>query len=561
MGKGAARLFAVIMVLSMLLSVSAAASGSSEESTKRADALYGMGLLKGTGSGYDLDASPTRVQGLIMLIRLLGEESKALSGNDPEVFTDVPQWADRYVSYGAAKGYTKGTGGGLFSPDSTLDAKSYVTFVLRALGYSDNSGDFSWASALKNSASLGLMTASSASALDSAAFNRGDMSDISYSSLTMPLKGKTQTLAQKLLSAGVFTGTQGTAGGVLGTHTPLSYVPYDGSTVSYAQNTYSLDSGDVTADVVTVNLLNPRVTVKSAMVDNTLGATAPFEDIVSESGADVAINANFFEAYQNFKIPIGHVVCDGNFLYGDSGLTAFGFTSDNKVKVGRPAFFFRVAVPGSNTKNWPCYELNTTDQSDDNSIVYTPAYGSYFYVSCGGTYVVVKSGAITEIGTCQAGDTLYIPSDGYIMWLSSDYTSTDYYTAPTAGDKVTLTPYLIKADEEGFTFDNVVSLVSGAPRLVKDGKIETYLDPGFTEERFTTDSAPRTAIGTLPNGKLVLVSVGSATIEEMRELMLALGCADAVNLDGGGSSAMYYEGNYIRSPGRELTVTLQVFVS
>ena len=147
------------------------------------------------------------------------------------------------------------------------------------------------------------------------------------------------------------------------------------------------------------------------------------------------------------------------------------------------------------------------------------------------------------------------------MWLGGDYTSTDYYYPPQVGDVVALTPYLYQTDAEGFTLDNVVSVVSGAPRLVKDGAIETYLDAGFTEARFTTASTPRTAIGTLSNGKLVLVSVGAATIQQMRELMLSLGCVDAVNLDGGASTAMYCNGTYIRTPGRELTTTLQVFVS
>ena len=45
----------------------------------------------------------------------------------------------------------------------------------------------------------------------------------------------------------------------------------------------------------------------------------------------------------------------------------------------------------------------------------------------------------------------------------------------------------------------------------------------------------------------------------MRELMLALGCVDAFNMDGGASCAMYYDGQVLAAPGRELTVTLQVF--
>ena len=548
------------MAICLLLSIPAFASGSSTTSTEHATALNSLGLFKGTSSGYELDSTPTRVQGLVMLIRLLGEEDKALSFNGTHAYTDVPSWADKYVGYAAEKTYSKGTSSTTFSPDDPLDSKSYVTFVLRALGYSDSKGDFSWTTALADSAKFGLMTDASASALSGKTINRGDMVDISFSALTMPLKGETTTLAQKLISAGVFTRDKGNANGVLSGRVIYTYVPYDSSTVDYTRRTVSIPSGKVTADIITVNLNNPKVSVKSALVNNTIGATAPFSQIVSSSGAKALINSNFFQAYESFKIPIGHVVCDGQFMYGVTGVTSFGFTADNKVLVGRPAFFYRVAVLGSSTKNWPCYELNSIQQTNFNSVVYTPAYGASLDITCDGTAVVVENGVITSVASCYSGGTITIPSNGYIMWLGSEYTSTSYYHSPEVGDKVSLTPYLFKADEEGFTFDNVLSVVSGAPRLVKDGIAETYLEPGFTEARFTTASTPRTAIGTLSDGKLIIVSVGAATITQMRELMLSLACVDAVNLDGGASTAMYYNGSYIRSPGRELTTTLQVFV-
>ena len=41
--------------------------------------------------------------------------------------------------------------------------------------------------------------------------------------------------------------------------------------------------------------------------------------------------------------------------------------------------------------------------------------------------------------------------------------------------------------------------------------------------------------------------------------LLDAGCVSAINLDGGGSTALAYQGKLIRSPGRELTTTLQIF--
>lgn len=551
---------AMLLMFSMLFSFGALASGNSEKSMENANALNKLGLFKGTNAGYQLEQTPSRIQGLVMLIRLLGEEESALASSAAHSFTDVPAWADRYVAYAIEKGYTKGTTAQSFTPDAALDAKSYVTFILRALKYDDTVGDFSWATALADSAELGLMTGASAKDLSGAAINRGDMVDISFCALTQPLKGGDKTLAQSLVEKGAFTQDNGKANGVLGDRICFIYTPFDNSTVDYERKTVAVASGRVTADIITVNLNNPRVSLRSALVDNTIGHTAAFSSIVSNSGAKAVVNSNFFQAYESFKIPIGHLACNGKFMYGVSGLPSFGITADNKVTVGNPAFFFRVAVPGDAVKNWPCYELNSIQQTNGNSVVYTPAYGASLKITCDGTAVTVVDGVVTSVAPCAAGSSLSIPANGFIMWLGKEYTSTEYYHAPSAGDAVELTPYLFKEDAEGFSYDKVVSIVSGAPRLVKDGVIETYLDPGFSEARFTTASTPRTAIGTLPNGKLVLVSVPAATIQQMRELMLNLGCVDALNLDGGASTAMYYNGSYIRSPGRQLTATLQVFV-
>jgi exopolysaccharide biosynthesis protein len=43
--------------------------------------------------------------------------------------------------------------------------------------------------------------------------------------------------------------------------------------------------------------------------------------------------------------------------------------------------------------------------------------------------------------------------------------------------------------------------------------------------------------------------------------MLQLGCVEAINMDGGASTGMYYNGQFFSTPGREITSTLQIFVA
>ena len=554
------RIFSLLLALVLaagLLVVSAGASGSSEESTARAEKLASLGLLQGTGGGYDLDSVPTRIQGLVMLLRLLGLEDEALAYSQSSPFDDVT-WGDNYVSYAFDNGLTQGTAADKFSPNTPLDAKSYVTFLLRALGYSDAGGDFTWSGALTFAAQKSLMTPYTASLLAGVTMNRGDMADLSYAALTCRVKDGSQTLAEQLVEQGVFTAAAATAAGVLGgSGWVYTYTPYDNSTIDYQVKNLA----GVTAHVFTVNTRNPKVQVHARVANGTIGSTAPFSTIVNYSGgAKLVMNANFFNAGSAKKSPNGNVISNGQLMYLNAGYNCLGISADGTLQMGRPGLFVR--VKSSSGAEWAAYEMNTAAQSDSYSNLYSRAYGASVPFTCAGSALVIENGVITAFYPVSAGSSVDIPANGYVMFMGSGFMGTSYFRTPTVGESVTIEPYLFQADPEGFQIEGVVDMVAGGPRLVQDGAIYTQLEAPFTEARFTTIVSPRSAAGIDAQGKLILVSVpGGATIQQMRELMLALGCVDAVNLDGGASCAMYYNGQYIATPGRELTTTLQIHVS
>lgn len=316
----------------------------------------------------------------------------------------------------------------------------------------------------------------------------------------------------------------------------------------------------LTLRVITVNPADPRVTIQAALPGGKLNQTAAFSSIVA-SGAKAVINANFFEAYESIKDPIGHLMINGQFLYASSGITSVGITSTGEVRWGRPAIFVRVKTADDGAaQQWAAFEVNVLKQFNNQAVLYTPARGASFPVTYPGAVLTVQNGVTTGYRTVAKGETIAIPSDGYVLYSSQEVTQTSYYRVPELGRKVVLEPYLYKEDPEGFSLDGVTTMVSGAPRLVKDGAIDNSTDAGFTEARFTTASTPRTAIGSTADGKLLLVQTSAATIGQLKQAMLALGCVDAVNLDGGASTAMYYNGSTVASPGRALTATLQIFV-
>lgn len=116
------------------------ASSSSVDYPAMAASLKTLTLFRGSdtgyGEGFDLEKAPTRMEALIMLIRLLGEESEALTCTAYQPFTDVPDWALPYAAYAYSKGYTNGVGPTTFGTTMSASAEMYTEFLLRALRYS-----------------------------------------------------------------------------------------------------------------------------------------------------------------------------------------------------------------------------------------------------------------------------------------------------------------------------------------------------------------------------------------------------------------------------------------
>ncbi len=166
----------------------------------KADDLNRMGLFLGTEIGYELDRVPTRAEAGVMLVRLLGRENEAKAGSYSHPFKDVPAWAQPYVGFLYEHGLTKGTSATTFEPETACSAQMYTTFVLRALGYTEENGSFTYDGALDFAEQLGLMYFD-----DTAAFLRDDMVAISYSALFQNERNSTEILLKKLVADGAVT--------------------------------------------------------------------------------------------------------------------------------------------------------------------------------------------------------------------------------------------------------------------------------------------------------------------------------------------------------------------
>jgi exopolysaccharide biosynthesis protein len=107
--------------------------------------------------------------------------------------------------------------------------------------------------------------------------------------------------------------------------------------------------------------------------------------------------------------------------------------------------------------------------------------------------------------------------------------------------------FIVKGDSLNLQSENSIKahdILSTGPLLIMNG-VELLIP----NDKFCNDRHPRTAMGEKADGTIVLLVVdgrakeaAGMSIPELQHLMKWLGCRDAINLDGGGSTTMYVKG-------------------
>ena len=112
--------------------------------------------------------------------------------------------------------------------------------------------------------------------------------------------------------------------------------------------------------------------------------------------------------------------------------------------------------------------------------------------------------------------------------------------------------YEDETSAEQLVKDGVVNLLAFGPSLVENGEIVVDTN---SEVGQSMSSNPRTAIGIIDeNHYIIIVSDGRTSesqglsLYELAEVMKSYGVKTAYNLDGGGSSTLYFNGQVINKP-------------
>lgn len=195
-------LISMLILSSLLFTSVVTAKTYTPQFLSQAETLKELGLFMGTNTGFELERQPTRLEAVIMLIRLLGLESEAEQETGEIPFTDVPGWGKSYVAYAFKNKLTFGISDQEFGSSSFASESQFLTFVLRSLGYDDSKGDFLWSAAFDKALEAGLLTQEYLQNKPEE-FLRDGCVAISTQALKTNLKDKNELLLSKLLDRGV----------------------------------------------------------------------------------------------------------------------------------------------------------------------------------------------------------------------------------------------------------------------------------------------------------------------------------------------------------------------
>lgn len=249
-----------------------------------------------------------------------------------------------------------------------------------------------------------------------------------------------------------------------------------------------------------------------------------------------AVNGDFFML--DTGIPIGLVMTDGIIRSSDAGANAVCFTEDGSAFISKPALSVKLNAGGKQV----AIEYINKARKYYGLYLFTPDYSASTRVATQGTDIVISNiqGSLIVGGTITGtvekvvtgASALPLEEGKLIISGESSHGQAARLDGITTGMPVTLTvtsadPYLPEA----------VYAVGAGDRLLTDGVIASGLASG---------TAPRTAIGIKPDGTCVFYTVDGRqsgysegmSLASVAARLLSLGCTQAVNLDGGGSTAM-----------------------
>ena len=305
--------------------------------------------------------------------------------------------------------------------------------------------------------------------------------------------------------------------------------------VKHIKMTKYYDGRPVRINVVEIDpKLAKDYTLTPALASDTLSNKKTITTIAKNTNSIIALNGTYFKPQTG--VPLGTLMINEKLYTGPIyDRVAMGIFDDGYdiARIQLNASF------GAGKNTVKVDNINQPRMLSTYVLAYTPDWGNLAAPTPKyGLQIAVSDNKISQISTAQ----LHIPQDGYVIAGPASLLNKF-----KVGDRVKLDLNTIPE------WKNVKHIISGGPYLVKNN--EVFVDMTAQKLNAIGGKNPRSAIGYTADNHLILVAVdgreGSSvgmTLMQLANFMKSAGCINAMNLDGGGSTVMYVNGQVVNSP-------------
>ncbi len=305
--------------------------------------------------------------------------------------------------------------------------------------------------------------------------------------------------------------------------------------VKHIKLTYNCHGRPVRINVVEINQrINPNIKIAPQLSSTKLSSKSTITTIAKKQNSIAAINGTYFKPQTG--VPLGTLMINKKMYTGPIyNRVALGIFEDGfdmaRIELNANINYFGGSIQVDN--------INQPRMLSTDVIVYTPEWGNFSPATPKlGIQILVANGKIESIST----QSLPIPNDGYVI-IGPESKLKSLFKIKHANLDIKTIP----------NWDNVNHIISGGPYLVKNGRM--FVDINEQKLGAISGKNPRTAVGYTKEGNFIMVAVDGRegasvgmTLWELASFMQSIGCINAMNLDGGGSTVMYVKDHVVNMP-------------
>lgn len=323
--------------------------------------------------------------------------------------------------------------------------------------------------------------------------------------------------------------------------------------IEYAEMTREIDKTPVKMNLLRLDLTKVRLDVVHAM-GSAIG-TETVWSMAKRHGAIAAINAGFFRLDKSiFAGDAAGVLIIDREVYSESQNGRIAMLIENRPLKTIVSFEHHNITDFIEIGDKTFDVGRNRERKYDDAVLFSNNFNRTTLTDDNGIEFFIVNNKIVKI-VDQKGSNK-IPSDGYILSASGKMRE-EFLRILQVGTRVTTLVKQTSPKEllNGTLFRTVEDMTNGVPQLIRNGGIEITWEQEKAAKAFVENKHPRTAVAKLKDGKFLMITVDGRSeqsaginLQNLAEILLELGAADAMNLDGGGSTTMFLDGKVVNQP-------------